>query len=298
MAIMENLDHNQWKGKTEGTTWMHQSLIIAFRYLNLRIVYVVMGVLVIPFYMLFAHKGYISMFRFFRQRFGFSSLKSFRYVYLNHYRFGQIILDRFAAYAGKRFDFEIINYDAFRRLVDDDKGLVMISSHVGNYELAGYSLKADKKRYNALVYSGEAQTVMENRNRILSANNIRMIAVQDDMSHLFLMSNALSDGEVLSIPGDRIFGSPRCVACDFFGAQAKFPLGPFAIAVQRDVPLLAIFVMKETVRKYKIQICRIEVEGKSNRERAVSAAQHFAKLLEETVRQYPEQWFNYYDFWR
>jgi len=294
---METHDHKQWKGKTDGTSWMHQSLIIGFRYINLNIIYAVMGIFVVPFYLLFAHKGYISMYRFFRQRFCYAPLKSFRYTYLNHYRFGQIILDRFAAYAGKKFDCEIINNDTFCNLSDGDAGLVIISSHVGNYELAGYMLKADKKRFNALVYSGEAKAVMENRNRILSANNIRMIAVQKDMSHLFMMSSALSDGEILSIPGDRIFGSPRSVECDFFGGKAKFPLGPFAIAVQRDTPLLAVFVMKETSSRYKIQINSINSHGKDNRERTANAAQHFALLLEAVVRQYPEQWFNYYNFW-
>ena len=112
------------------------------------------------------------------------------------------------------------------------------------------------------------------------------------------MSSALSDGEILSIPGDRIFGSPRSVECDFFGGKAKFPLGPFAIAVQRDTPLLAVFVMKETSSRYKIQINCINSQGKDNRERTANAAQHFALLLEAVVRQYPEQWFNYYSFWK
>jgi predicted LPLAT superfamily acyltransferase len=27
-------------------------------------------------------------------------------------------------------------------------------------------------------------------------------------------------------------------------------------------------------------------------------AQHFATQLEDIVRHYPAQWFNYYDFWK
>lgn len=295
------MEHSQWEGKTEGTTWMHRTLIRSFRYLNLRFVYAGMAVFVVPFYMLFSHQGYISMYHFFRQRMGYSPMKAFRYVYLNHCKFGQIILDRFAVYAGKHFDFEIENYDMFLDLSHQQGGFMILSCHVGNYEIAGYAFKAKEKRYNALVFSGEADTVMENRNRLLSKNNIRMIPVKEDMSHLYLMNNALSDGEILSIPGDRIFGSPRSVMCDFFGSKAKFPLGPYAVAMSHEVPVLGIFVMKESAFRYHVYIRPLSTsqfpQGISRKEKAALLAQQYAHEMEEIVRKYPTQWFNYYEFW-
>lgn len=295
------MDHSQWEGKTEGTTWMHRTLIRSFRFLNLRFVYIGMAVLVVPFYMLFSHQGYISMYHFFRRRMGFSPLKAFGFVYLNHCRFGQIILDRFAVYAGQRFDFEIENYDLFETLSRKEGGFMILSCHVGNYEIAGYVFKANEKRYNALVFSGEADTVMENRNRLLSKNNIRMIPVREDMSHLFVMNNALSDGEILSIPGDRIFGSPRFVRCELLGASAKFPLGPYAMAVSHDVPVLSIFVMKETTHQYRVLIRPLQASSAdshlSRQERSAALAQQFANEIDDVVRRYPTQWFNYYEFW-
>ena len=270
---------------------MHRLLIVTFRYIGLRPVYLFMGLFVAPFYMLFNHKGYLSIYRYLRHRHGFSWYKSFWYTYLNHYRFGQIILDRFAVYSGCQYDFEIEGNDLFLDLMQRPTGFIIYSSHVGNYEIAGYSFKARGKRYNALVFSGEAKTVMENRNRLLSAHNIRMIPVSEDMSHIFEMNNALADGEVVSIPGDRIFGSPKYVECDFFNGKARFPLGPYVMAAQRDVPAIAIFVMKSSTYKYKVYIRRL-VGAKS-----AALAQAFAVELENVLRQYPEQWFNYYDFW-
>ena len=69
--MAEQLEHGEWRGNTGGMTWMHRVLIWAFRYINLRLVYAGMAVFVIPFYMLFAHKGYISMYHYFRQRQGY-----------------------------------------------------------------------------------------------------------------------------------------------------------------------------------------------------------------------------------
>jgi predicted LPLAT superfamily acyltransferase len=94
------------------------------------------------------------------------------------------------------------------------------------------------------------------------------------------------------MPGDRIFGSPRSVECNFLGATAKFPLGPFAVASQKEVPMLAVFVMKNGVKSYRIFVHRIQ--GNTRQELCRS----FAAELEKTVTQYPTQWFNFYNFWK
>ena len=70
----------------------------------------------VPFYMLFHHQGYLASYRFYRYRFKMSSWKAFGYVYLNHFRFGQIIVDRFASYAGHRFRFEVVGQETFDKL--------------------------------------------------------------------------------------------------------------------------------------------------------------------------------------
>lgn len=292
--------HENWRGDTSGTTWMHKSLIALFRKVNLRFVYVFVAVFVIPFYLLFSHKGYIAIYHYFRKRHGFGVWKSFRYTYLNNYRFGQIILDRFAAYAGQHFQFGIDGNDEFISLSKGDEGFVILSCHVGNYELAGYAHRSIGKRYNALVFSGEAATVMENRGRLLRANNIHMIPVNDDMSHVYEMNNALSNGEIVSIPGDRVFGSPRTIECSLLGAKVNLPFGPYAMAAHRNVPVIVIFVMKETAYRYQVYVKRLNTSDNDNlptKKRAAVLAKNFAEELEVILKKYPEQWFNYYEFW-
>ena len=280
---------------------MHHVLIRLFRHINLRWIYVFMAIFVIPFYLLFSHKGYLAIYRYFRRRHRYGIWKSFRHTYLNHYRFGQVIMDRFAVYAGQKFHFDLEGNDALLRLLHGDGGFVILSCHVGNYELAGYTFQSVGKRYNALVFSGEAATVMENRARLLSANNIHMIPVSDDMSHVFAINNALSDGEIVSIPGDRVFGSPRTVESELLGGTIKLPYGPYAMAAQRGVPVIAIFVMKEAAYRYHVYIRHLNQDDNKEQlnrnEKVMALARHFSEELEIMLRKYPEQWFNYYEFW-
>jgi len=297
---MEQEDKRQWTGRTDGTPLMHRWLQASLRVLPLWMVYVPMATLVVPGYMLFAHKGYIAQYRFARKRLHHNPLRAFWNVYCNHCRFGQIIIDRFYFYAGGKFKFDISNYDLYKKLSAASEGFVVLSSHVGNYELAGYELKAKGKMLYALVFSGEGKEIMNNRNRLLVPNNIRLIPIADDMSHLFQLSNALADNNIVSIHGDRVFGSPRAIKCRFFDSDAPFPLGPFTLATQRDVPVISVSVMKTGIKRYHIIIHGFDVDHSVKRvsERAANLAKDYAAHLEEIVRQYPTQWFNFYDFWQ
>ncbi len=323
-SMEEQIRHDQWSGKTDGRPWMQRTLIAWLRVVDIRLLYGVMG-LVIPFYMLFCRRAYLAGYYFFRHRIGESPLRSFYNVYLSQYHLGQVVLDRFAVYAGRHFDIEIENYALFQSLSAASGGFLQLSSHVGNYELAGYTLAAKDKPLNALVFSGETETVMRGRSQVFAEHNIRMIPVREDLSHIFMLSNALRDGEIVSMPGDRIFGSQKSVVCDFLGAPAPFPLGPFALAVQREVPVLTVFVMKETTWKYRIFIDRLDAcpetgtvtagtessqkmtasdavfpmnSGQNRRQRMEELARRFAHRLEQIVRRYPTQWYNFYEFWQ
>ena len=296
--MADTLQHSEWSGKTDGQPWMQRSLIAMFRVLPLWLLYGIMA-FVVPFYMLFSRKGYKAMYAFFRKRMGYGRWKSFWSVYANHFRFGQVILDRFGVYAGKKYRFEIDGQSLMDELEMRPGGFIMLSSHVGNYEMGGYSLDPKVKKLNALVFGGETETVMKNRQRVLSKHNAQMIPVKEDLSHLFALNAAIDNGEIVSMPADRIFGSQKSVDCRFFGATAHFPLGGFATAVQKNVPVLAVFVMKESMKRYHAYVYRLECDRQSGkREQMAQLAQSFAERLEAMVRRYPTQWFNYYDFWK
>lgn len=283
---------------TDGTQGMHRTLIKVLRMMGVWPMYFVMGVFVVPFYVVLHRQAFMAIYHYMRQRQGFGRWRSLRMTYLNHYRFGQVVIDRFAMYAGLEFKLERVNNELFEELSDGDEGFVILSCHVGSYEMAGYTFTATKKPYNALVYGGETQSVMENRRKIFAKRGIRMIPTSEDMSHIYEMNNALAEGEIVSIPADRIFGSPRTVECQLLGAKAKLPLGPFALATQREAKTIAIFVMKEANYRYKVYIRPVQADTQLNRkEHTAALAQAFATELETILKKYPEQWYNYYEFW-
>ncbi|MDR2690740.1 MAG: lysophospholipid acyltransferase family protein [Dysgonamonadaceae bacterium] len=295
-------DKREWKGSTGGGFLGQQALIFFFRCWNLRTGYAVMAA-VVPFYMLFARKGYISIYRYFRIQWGCSPLKSFLKTYRNHYLFGQMLLDRFAVYAGKKnkFEVEISGNEHFTRLSEGEKGFIIAGSHTGNFELSGYLFHSGRKRMNVLTFAGETGTIRKNRMKLMGKNNIRTIPVLSDMSHLFTVHAALRNGEIVNIPCDRFSGSGKSLRCRFLNGQTRFPTSAFTFAVRCDVEVLALFCMKVSAKKYRIFIRPVVALQKENadkrRKKEELLTDAYVRELEKIVRQFPEQWFNYYEFW-
>ena len=276
---------------------MHRNLIRILRFVDVRVLYIISDILVVPFCIVFNRSGRTS-FCFYHRHLHNGILRSCWLTYRNHCLFSQVVIDKFAMYAGKSFNVEIVGPEYFKDLEAKEEGFLQLSSHIGNYEIAGYTLKSTKKGIHAIVYSYEKESVMDSRNSMFNKTNVSMIALKDDMSHLFEIDEALSRGDIISFPTDRHIEGARCVLIDFLGKTAKFPQGPFSVATMRGVDALAVNVMKDGLKSYKIYLTPLSYDKTASRKDQITQlSKAYVAELERMVLQYPTQWFNFYDFW-
>lgn len=291
------MSQKQWAGSTYGNGWMHRCLILSLRYIDVRILYFLASVFVIPVCLILNQSRRTAYF-YFSKIHGFKPMKSAWMTYRNHCQFAQVVIDKFAMYAGKKFDVEVIGMEHFNDLASRDEGFIHMSSHIGNYEIAGYTLVSERKTINAVVYGHEKTSVMENRNSMFVKTNIRMISLKEDMSHLFEIDNALCNGDIVSFPTDRFMGQTKCIECDFLGRKAKFPQGPFSVATMRGLDVLAVNVMKVGMTRYKIYVTPLQYDRtKSRREQIRQLSEAYVAELEKRILEYPAQWYNFFEFW-
>lgn len=276
---------------------MHKSLILSLRFIDVRFLYLFADIFVIPV-CLVLNPSRKTAYSYFHDILGYRPLKAAWSTYVNHCKFAQVVIDRFAMYAGKKFDVEVEGFEHFAALADGEEGFLHLSSHIGNYEIAGYSLVSDKKVINAVVYGFEKASVMENRNSMFVKTNIRMISIMPDMSHLFEIDKALTNGDIVSFPSDRFMGGSKCVECEFFGRKAKFPQGPFSVATMRGLNVLAVNTMKIGLKKYRIYVTPLDYDRTLPRKEQIrQLSEAYVAELEKRLLQYPTQWYNFFDFW-
>lgn len=119
-----------------------------------------------------------------------------------------------------------------------------------------------------------------------------------DMSHLFLINEALSNHEIVSMPADRIVGTTKTLAVNFLGAKARLPLGPFSVATMRELDVVAVNVLRTSSKGYTVYVTPLSYDKEAARKvQMQQLAESYAAELEKRVRQYPTQWYNFYDFW-
>ena len=267
------------------------------RYIDVRVLYAFTAIFVIPV-CLFVNPSGAIIYRYFRKQHGYGPLKSALKTYQNHCQFSQVVIDKFATYAGKTFRMEIEGIEHFQQLAKGEESFVMLSSHIGNYEIAGYTLSSEQKPLNALVFFGEKASVMDNRAKLFADTNTRMIPIRPDMGHLFEIDQALQNGEIVSMPADRLLGSQKKLQIPFLNGTAAFPYGSFSIATLRGLNVLAVHVLKQSARTYKIYVTPLCYNREAHRQQQIQElAQQYVAEVQRIVKLYPTQWYNYFEFW-
>jgi len=253
--------------------------------------------------MLFSRKSYKAIYHYFRKQWGEPPLKAFYKTYRNHIVFGQCMFDRFAVYAGKQnaFKQKLTGYDNIERLMQNKNGFVVATAHAGNFEISGSLIGQMQKGVLTMTFGGESEIITSNREQSLNANDITSLNNSADMTHIFILRDALLEGQIVTMMCDRMLGNEKSIECQFLNGKADFPQGAFALATNVDVPIVAVFVMKEKKSVYHLYAIPLEIdniESMKRQEKISAYTKKYVVALETVLRKYPEQWFNYYEFWK
>ena len=109
--------------------------------------------------------------------------------------------------------------------------------------------------------------------------------------------NALDRGRILGMVADIPFGE-KGNRVRILGAQARLPLGPWAIASRARATVIPGFVIRVKPGQYRIIFHEpiLPREG-SFRRQMIDAQDIYRAHLEDYLRQYPEQWGVLQPFW-
>jgi predicted LPLAT superfamily acyltransferase len=292
---------SSWEGKTRGGVLGYKIFVWSLKHLGLSFAYFLLSFVVV-YFMFSSGKAFRHIFRFYHRILGYGHARAFGSIYCNYHVFGQILLDKIAMLAGFRhkftFDFEGEEY--LRQMHD---GGLLVSAHVGNWEIAGQLLNRLGKRINIILFDAEHRQIKGYLSDVLSSRSVNFIVIRDDFSHLLEIKAAFANKEIVAMHGDRFIEGNKTVILDFMGKPAAFPIGPVNMAARFNVPVSFVFAVKESRSHYHFYATPLHlVACPANRhEREVNlveAVRIYVGKFEEILRKYPLQWFNYYDFWQ
>jgi predicted LPLAT superfamily acyltransferase len=297
---MEN--QNKWEGQSKGKVLGYKFFVFFLNTFGLSPTYFILR-FVSFYYFLFSKQN--KHIREFLKRIGYSKTKAFFAVYKNNFVFGQTILDKVATMIGAKVEFRIerTNGAVLDEIAKLGKGGILVSAHTGNWEIAGQGLNRLNTPFNILMYENEKENLKDYMNEVMKKKKINIIAINEETkSHIIELHKAFSNNEILVMHGDRYRAGTKTLTANFFGKPAKFPAGPFIMAAKFGVPLCFVFANKINSLTYSFYSTEPIQVPRARGEKEVEAAcqimlQRYIKELEARVRLYPDQWFNYYDFW-
>lgn len=286
----------QWSGKSKGSVLGYQIFVFCIKRIGIKAAYTIL-VFVAFYYILTSWFSNKVIFDYLKNKQNFSTAKSLLGVYKSYFTFGQTLIDKIAISAGLRnkFTYEFDGIEILKNLLAQKKGGVLISAHVGNFEIAEHFF-ADidfECQINLVTTDLEHTAIKGYLEKVGKKSNIKFIIVRDDMSHIFEINNALSDNELICFTGDRYFEGSKILEANLLGANAKFPAGPFLIASRLKVPVAFVYVMKEPNLHYHLYTREAQFKQRD----AQALLNEYCESVTTIVKKYPYQWFNYFKFW-
>ncbi len=286
-----------WEGRSKGNTLGYRIFIWLLRTGGLGPAYFLLR-FVSGYYFLFS-SSHKHIYSYLHKRLGYSPLQSLMKLYRNNYLFGQTLIDKIVVMSGLKapYTFEFEGEHHITDIMAAGKGGILISAHIGNYELAGYYFKRLPVKVNIIMVDNEQEQIKQYLESVMNDRKLNIITIKDDMSHVYEISNALKNNELIAIHADRFVAGSKTVTGSFLGEDAQFPMGPFILATTFKVPVSYVFCVKESATHYHLSSTAPK-EYTENKQVAIPAAlTDYITELEKKVKQYPEQWFNYYNFW-
>lgn len=286
----------EWQGKSRGTVLGYKIFVFFMKKVGIGAAYFILY-FVATYFCFFSKDSTKSIYYYLRHRLRYSKLKSIFGIFKSYYVFGQTILDKIAISSGlsDRFTYESDGVHFINETLKAKKGGVLISAHVGNFEISEhfFGILEENASISLLTTDVEHTAIKEYLDSVRKKSNIKLILIKEDLSHIFEVNAALARNEIVCITGDRYVKGSKFLTEELLGKEAKFPAGPFMLASRLNVPVLFVYVMKETNKHYHLYARKSQAKHRD----AQALLKEYTQSVTWMLKKHPLQWFNYFDFW-
>lgn len=234
---------------------------------------------------------------------GATALQRLRFAFGHFYVYGAMLIERMALLAGGEglFQIEKFGEEGIRAAVEAGRGVVLLTSHLGNWEAMAQCLSCIDAPVTLVMYDGVQPRVKQALEELSARQSFDVLYTDGGPTSAAGILAALSAGRIVGMMADRTLAG-RGVELPFLGGRAEFPVGPYSIAAASGAPAFQVFAMRSKPYTYEFHAFPFGRLVYENRRKKGADFERwglcFAARLEEFTRAWPEQWGNFYEFWK
>ena len=187
-------------------------------------------------------------------------------------------------------------WEHVERAMAQGRGLIVVTGHLGNWELGGSYFAARGIPIDAIVR--RMGNPLFDRYITETRSRLGMTVVPDSVAAR-RTPRALREGRAVAFLADQGVLGLASTFVPFFGRPAKTPRGPAVFALRLGVPVVFASPVRQPSGKYRFIIEPVPVVPTGDRERDIDTiVADYTATLERLVRRFPEQYFWHHRRWR
>jgi KDO2-lipid IV(A) lauroyltransferase len=176
------------------------------------------------------------------------------------------------------------------------KGLIVVTGHLGNWELGGAYLAARGLPIDAVAR--HMNNPLFDDYLTATRHRIGMTVVHDDQA-VRRVPRSLKSGRAVAMLVDQGALGLASSWVPFFGRLAKTPRGPAVFALRLGTPIVFGVALRTPSGRYQLTFEPIETRDTGDREADVDRiVTEYTAVLEKWVRRAPEQYFWHHRRWK
>lgn len=211
--------------------------------------------------------------------------RNFAKYLVDFFRFPKIDTD----YIKRNVRLENIHY--LDQAISKGKGTVILSAHLGNWELGGVVIALLGYPFWVVALPHKDKRVNNFFNSQRESKNIKVIPLGKAVRQCL---NVLKENKIVGLVGDRDF-TQKGMVLDFFDKPTFLPEGPAAFSLKTGAPIVPVFMLRNNDDSFTLKIEEpIEsTEVYTERELIIRCK----AIIEDYIRKYPDQWHMFRRFW-
>ncbi|MFA5089463.1 MAG: lysophospholipid acyltransferase family protein [Candidatus Omnitrophota bacterium] len=175
------------------------------------------------------------------------------------------------------------------------RGIVLLTAHLGNWELGGVIIALLGYPFWAVVLPHKHKYVDKFFNSQRENKGMKVIAWgRAARQSIWVLKN----NQILALVADRNF-SDKGIAADFFGRPALFPRGPAVLSLKTKAEVLTGCMVREKDDSFSLRFDRLPEFSPSGDEEQdmIDITVRYKTVIEEYILKNPDQWYMFRKFW-
>jgi len=193
----------------------------------------------------------------------------------------------------------IKNIEYLNEVLQKGKGAVLVSAHVGNWEMGGAVLPILGFPLSVVALAHKDPRV----NALFNAQReaFGAMVIQTDVA-VRRVGEHLQRNRLVAILADRDFGN-HGIMMDFLGLKTMVPKGAAYFSMKTGAPIVPIFFICTTEGHFEINVHPpidppLLPDGKITESSAKELIQKYLTPIEDEIKKNPSQWLLFREFWQ